>query len=377
MGSNTDIYASFLHAFSSRDPLSCSKEQLTYILDHFQVMPTFLEHVFTFCYREDPHLQASFRSEDHLNQHSISPSPAPSLNDGLRIQHCFNLVGLEYEQASDRGPGSFKYRQTAAYYTLDLATGQSTWIMIKANKVVREKIEGFTNRLDDASQPSTPAGGISVALESHLILLDWVLQNWTPYINHLRSQYSDVSTTVTHTPISRLMTDETIQALIRAKSDLKDGYSLSSTTQKKPGQDWSKLIPLSNLTRSTKNQQQAPSKPKMSRKPDISKIFKFGDLQGLHRKAATLQDALSVLDENKAVVEDMMAHFESLMEADVFQQHANVNQDEFRTFFRRAKRCIRELDARRNRLNALQAELERVESLVSATIGAIKWNLLY
>lgn len=333
-------------------------------------MATFLEHVFTFCYRENPHMQAAFGSEDYLHSdHTPSLPPTNPTRSGgeLRVQHCFNLVGVEYESGSPGKPDLFKYRQTAAYYSLDLVTGHTTWIVIKADEAVRNSIEHFTESLDESRQPSSSASGFSVSLESHLILLDWVLQNWTPYVNHLQAQHASMSTAVSHTPIVNMTTDPAIQELIKRRSGLTtNGATSGFQRQNSRTHSWLNSIPLSTLSRRESNHPPQKAALPGRKRPDLTKMFNFDELQGLHRKAAKLQNAVSVIDQNKTVLQDMIEHFQFLEKSDIFRQHIDVNLDKLHTFFQKGKRCIRELETQQNRLIALQAELERTISLVSA-----------
>lgn len=324
---NLSIYPSFIHADSSRDPLGCSKEQLTHIFTHVQVMPSFLEHVFTLYMRDEPHLRAAFQSEEYSGSHGFVSGNVS--DDGARIQHCFNLVGVEYEPKKGEPP--FSHRQTAAYYTFDLVSGKSTWIILKANQAISQSVIDFTKAPNKPNQPSTLSNAFSVGLCSHLLLFEWVIQNWTPYINFLQEQYSNVLTKAAHLPVSAMTDDKEMMGRISRRS-----------------------------TMLTQGSDKSNSNTPVAKDP-----FTFDQLQGLHRSARRIQNGLTALEQSQAVVGAIIQHFESLSTSEDFRQRLDFNSSAFRSFLRKSTRYLRELESQRNRLGLVQAEVDRTISLVS------------
>lgn len=311
-------------------------------------MPSFLEHLFTFRWREEPHLQASFRSEDTLE------SQAP------RIEHCFNLVGVEYDSESKTEP--FKHRQTAAYYSLDLESGKSTWIIVKANQIVRKRIEQYTGKLETHSQPTTPSSAFSLAMHSHLLIYEWAIQHWTAYIDFLEEQHSDLKKDAAYTPVSTLTADPAMVTEITRRTTGKnqqlDGQPGPPKAETNRSNSWYR-----RSTPQKTQKQNIPLKTIQTDRIDITKLFTFGNLQKLHRQAMKVQNGLSVLNQNKTVLQDMIRHFEYLESSEDFRKCIDIHKD-FRNFVRKTQRCIRELENQQNRLSAVQTDLERVISLV-------------
>src|SRR4051794_4006776 len=109
---------SFLYSMTSRSSLRCSRHQLAHILTHHQVMAGFLNHVFTFRTREDPETLTSFSTEDHLDS-SNAAFRHPNLDrSGRRIQHCFNLIAIEFDEGVDK-EWPWLLRQNATYHSFD------------------------------------------------------------------------------------------------------------------------------------------------------------------------------------------------------------------------------------------------------------------
>lgn len=340
-------------------------------------MAPFLEHIFTFHRRDDPHLQSSFKSEDYIwiqDATSISGSTLTSPSSA-RIQHCFNLVGLEY----DAGSNSFLYRQTAVYYALDLVSGQTVCIVLKANRVVSQSIVDFTKDLAEPAQLSTPEGMFLFGLQCHLLIYEWVIQNWTPYINSIQKKCSELSNAASYTPVTTKTDDEAIGRIIKRMSTMKTDVRQNSAIQshqntglqgkQAPLRGWDKMIPLREFaSRQAKRAIPGTKTPETDEdtSADIKQIFSFDKLQLLHHQAEKIQEGLLVLEQNKTVLSDMMKHFQNLQRSKMFRQRVKMENYHLQMFLHKTERCIAELESQQKRLSALQAELERVISLVRA-----------
>lgn len=346
---------------NSREPLNCTLEQLAYILTHYQVMAPFLEHIFTFKRRSEAHLHAAFRSEDYLWDQGSTFSTTSDIVDGdLRIQHCFNLVGLEYEF------DQFNFRQAAVYYKLDMSSGKAVWILIKGNKVIREIIEESTQNRVTLDQLSTPLEVFLLGLKIHLLIYEWATQNWMPYIDSLQQKYDESSKAVRNTPIGEKTDDKKLDKIIASKS-----WNFGLHQRK----SWSEKL-TSGLSLSKRRTGQVTSgaksaDPIQSPHLDISQIFSIDKLQSLHRQTTDVQEAILVLDQNKAVLHDMVNRFHYLRESEELRQQMGIEEsDPFQGFFRTCQQYIRDLESQRGRLGAIMADLERVTSSVSVIIKA-------
>lgn len=334
----------FIHAATSRSPLSCSRDQLELILTHYQVMPSFLEHVFTFCARVDAHLQAAFRSEHRIIG-----------NFGGRVQHCFNLVGVEFETETQL----FQHRQTAAYFSMDIESGKSIWIILKANKVVRESITQSTHQFDDDGQLSTTLRTFSLALRSHLVIFEWAVQNWTPYINKLQRRLSDISIEVGHTPVAGMVPDPSMFKLVTRRTRESLGSSPRANSR------W--LAPIKQATATIyrdRAQERGQSGETAIVDMDVATIFtsdKLEQLKSLHHQTTDVVRGLTALEQDQAVMLQMIQYFED------WDENTSLGYDgaALRSFLSRSRGYLGQMEAQRSRLTSLRSELNRETALYS------------
>jgi hypothetical protein len=166
---------------------------LALALSYCQVMPAFLDFIFTFGDQEYPtDFFTGFRSENRLS--AINRGlPIPELGrSGVGYQICYSLKSVE-ESKDPRRPWSI--RQAAVYHSFDLETGRATWIMIKGN--LRTK-NGVVKATEDNDRPHLRSfGTLSQAfvssLETHLILCEWAGEGWRWYINFLEQDLRGVT----------------------------------------------------------------------------------------------------------------------------------------------------------------------------------------
>jgi hypothetical protein len=347
-------------------------------------MPSFLKHVFTFCERDSPYLQASFQSEDYLNQRGFASGQQPRRNE-VRIQHCFNLLGLEYD-AREEESIRYKYRQAAAYYSFEPISGQSVMIILKANRVLQDAVAQLTKGPHTGQENS-----FWTNTKVHAAICEWSIQNWTSYFDHIEAKIAKLIMLANYISVSKLTNDRVIAEGITRKSTMQTAVPLTrrSTIQSGPSRTgstysqildptqwpgWRRPIRLDNLTRSGSQEQETESDASAdegTNQSDVAHIFKFDKLQALYRHAGQLQNAASVLTQNKVVMQDMIKRFTALGERDAFSQHVQMDQEVNHKFLSKTERCIRELESQQVRLGALQASVDRHISLFN---GILQYN---
>ncbi|ORY67739.1 uncharacterized protein BCR38DRAFT_407683 [Pseudomassariella vexata] len=376
----------FIHALSARSPLGCSKEQLLHILTHYQTMPSFLDNVFSFCQRSEPHLRTCFRSEDYLNVKDQAFQIKELGRSGNQVQHCFNLVGIEYGKDQS---WPFFYRQTAAYFSFDPVESRSLWIILKANAEIRNRIKqssDCTRRGNNLGDLTTPESSFSSAMSAHLLIYEWSTDNWTPYIDFLESKILESSTIINYSPVTRFTQEKPIAQALSRKSTFQSGVqsrqnsglqqqlnrssrtaSFSKILNPRPGpRRFSNKISRKGR-HSALPSAQRPAKVKMD-DLDLDEIFSFDQLQSLHRLAAELETASLVVNQNKRVMEEMLERFIALRGSPDLVRCLPVDKINFEGFFRRTQRCLRELENQQARLTTLQAGLEKDLSLFNGVL---------
>lgn len=369
------IISSFVHARSSRDSLSIAKEQLLHILTHHQAMPEFIDHVFTFCRRETPHLQTAFSVDDHLGLYQPTLRIDELGRSGLLAQHCFNLVGIEKETSKDPNWPYF-LRQTAAYQSFDLIGGQTFWIILKGNQAIRDRIQKEADgrkRRHCRGKLETAEVSLSMSLSTHLLMFRWCAENWSSYIDFVQSKTQRLAAHTMLSPVAEGTKEEVIASTLHSRQN--SGFSVHSRASRStsfgekirlsPSPKSSPVLPSweSTLTAALEN------KPKATEMKDLNldKMFSFDQLQSLHHHAERLEEAGLVISQNRRVIRGIVSRFEELKKSATLRMHLQTEEVNFEGFIRGANACLRELDNQYDRLQIMLTGLDKVMALVSCT----------
>lgn len=161
----------------------------SFLCTFYQVPPSFLDFVFPFGLREhaqDFHF-SGLRDESLLASYDRACVLSELDRSGRYIRFCYNLRSVEPSQSQSKLPWSI--RQCAVYHTFDVENGRTSWIIVKGNKNIK-------NRLTEASERQTYGGNslnprsdaFAASLDTHLLLCNWSGENWRWYINDLEDQ---------------------------------------------------------------------------------------------------------------------------------------------------------------------------------------------
>jgi hypothetical protein len=362
----------FIHARDSRAQLSIARKQLLSVLTHLEAMPAFLDHVFTFRRREKPHFQADFSFEDSLSS-SYPRCPIKELGrSGMQIQHSFNLVGIE---SDTKQTIPWLIRQTAVHFSFDVVGGQASWIVLKANGVIRERLEKDIKN-DSSNRPphdlSTPRGSFLLAMRTHLLLLDWGTENWSKYIDYLENRVAWPSALVRGTDMADLTTNEAIGRLadMRSPPQSRNNTGLSQNGPVSRRSSFREFFSLQHRS-SSNAAAQNPLAPNSADKTDhlnVDDLFSFDQLQALHRDMSKLEKASDVIKQDRNVMEQIVGRFESLQKSANFSSLLPIDGADFDRFYRRARASIRHLEGQLARLQAIISSLDKVISLFTAIL---------
>jgi Mg2+ and Co2+ transporter CorA len=163
------------------------------ILSYHQVMPSFLDFVFSFGrqeYPEDFHF-SGFKQESRLCPMDRGLQ-IPELNrSGRNIQMCYSLRSVEPTESREE----WSIRQTAFYHSFDLESGQATWIVIKGNEKMRDRImeETLASNGSDLRCFETVEKSFSSALATHILFCEWSAENWRWYINLFEEKVQNIT----------------------------------------------------------------------------------------------------------------------------------------------------------------------------------------
>lgn len=204
-------------------------------LTYQQVMPAFLDFVFPFGMqaRERDFNFGGFRQQTRL----------PDTDNGLRVpelgwsgrdyQLCFNLKSVEQAKG---GGEPWSIRQSAIHHSFDIESGKASWIIVKANKLLQERVKSATisRGLRTVGSYDGLDRAFASTLATHLIFCEWAGQNWRWYINFLEDNLQDITqhmlSPVVRTPTSPKLD---VTTLPRENLILQDCHSSPKTLEHK------------------------------------------------------------------------------------------------------------------------------------------------
>ena len=168
---------------------------LTLLFTYHQVVPDLIDFLLPFGKRsraQDFHFTA-FRQRTRLEQAARGLQIRELGWSGRDIQICYNLKSVEHSPSQSDRPWSI--RHCVINHSFDIETGRITWIMIKGNKLMQQRLVQATShsgprRLQDFSSVDR---AFVTTLTVHQILCSWITENWRWYINFLEDKCQDIS----------------------------------------------------------------------------------------------------------------------------------------------------------------------------------------
>ncbi|RYP87656.1 hypothetical protein DL770_004735 [Monosporascus sp. CRB-9-2] len=394
-----DYKSSFLSSPSARSPLGCSREQLQHLLTHHQVMPSFLEFIFTFKGRERPFAQAFFRHENYLEEEDPAFSLPVLGRSSMLIQHAFNVLSVE--KSTDPGK-SWPLRQTALYHAFDVRYGHSLWIVLKGDSLMRKRIPEAASQQPDMkpASMSTPARSLVACLHVHLIILEWSAENWGDFVDYLEEKRTVNTIDARLAPVAEMTSPMHIAQIFSRRGTMDTEvskqstfYSQRSSTRRNSGLPVSPTSPatkrsLSNFFRRGSDLQpvQENSLPGEQATEDATAgdadedasndfdlKFSFDLFQRLSLLGDELEQGIISIEQNKEVLAEIRAQYETVLESPAFKAHARLEEctGKISTFFRRLRSIEREMDMHLVRLKALSRAIDSDKVVVCLPLGHI------
>lgn len=368
----------FIQSTSSRDPLGCSHSQLAMVFSRHQVMARFLDFVFTFKRRVEPHKYASFRCEDSLNKLDCLNEVRPLGRSGVHIQHCFNLLAMEQD---DRDATVWRQRQVAAYHSFDVVQGNTFWTILKGNRTMQDRMKKATDRAL-ASQPQY-AGSVSASfqqtLREHILLLQWSIETWIPYIDSLEEQCRKLTEITRFPHVQELADDVPLRQMLHRASTMETRFpfltrrtwtaTVSSQigmivkwfTEKWPHDD--DMPSKSALGARKSKRAPAPEQLELGhlkeKNLELDKLATFEDLQDLTSIIEELLSAISIIDQNRRIFTDLGDRYIELGDSALFEKHLGAEnvykgcQSAINDFVRQVRHMSGDLDSFQLRLKAI------------------------
>lgn len=215
--SDPDCRYMFLSAPHSRAALRISAAMFKFLLSYHQIMPAFLDFVFPFGEQilpQDVHF-SGLREDSRLDDYIDNTALSQLGRSGNALQLCYNLRSVE--PSNDQSLLPWSIRQAAVCHQFDVKTGTTTWIIVKANKLLKNRIVEATSR--SCSRPSKLSEAFSATLSAHLLMCEWAGENWRWYFNDLEKQFQDLTAGVYKT--------QTEKESIPSSPESSHGFSMS------------------------------------------------------------------------------------------------------------------------------------------------------
>jgi hypothetical protein len=354
-------------------------------------MPVFLDFVFPFGvqeYQQDFHF-SGFREDTQLLL-SNEGLKIPKLGrSGREIRLCYSLKSVEASKVNPGWPWSI--RQTSIYHSFDVETGKSFWVIIKGNKLLRNRIQTATRK--DARQSNlglfgSTAEAFSSSLATHLVLCDWCDEEWRWYLNYLEKKLQDA-------------TRRSLAVIIHKEPSFMDQPTRKSTTEAPP----SKLKTISasfkrtfsiampnSPQKATPDVQKTPYQPSFPQPHphltatgppppsivppgmpgalptahlDDQEDFTFRDLQQVQYIEENANEIFLVLESNVDVLNELKQHYNYILNSDDCPDSLKDNcRTAVARFEKRIASIIVDLQRQRARTQVLQRFLSDRKNLV-------------
>ena len=311
------------------------------VFTYQQVMPAFLDFLFQFGrqqYTKDFHF-SGFRQCTRLTSSDRSLRISELGWSGREIQLCYSLKSAEPSTGQLNWPWSI--RQSAVYHSFDLDFGRANWIVLKGDRLMKNRIKAVTNNgcLGEESALLIIDRAFAATLAIHLIFCEWSSENWRWYINFLDEEFQATTrhtlTSVVETPTSP-MTETTSSPSVPhapSRADTNISKALSDSTLVQPytsiKQD-SSFHPAAFQVADASNH--APRSVAAGMEYSEQPEFSFSDLQKLHFLEEKTNETLLVLKTNMNVLADMRQHYLYLQGCEGWPQglEANCKEDVLR-----------------------------------------------
>jgi hypothetical protein len=403
------------------------------LLTHHQVMPSFLDLVMAFNPSSKPPTHAMFKHEDYLDPDSPQFT-VPSLGrSGRQIQCAFNLLSVEATDAPNAG-NPWPLRQTALCHTFDVVSGQTLFIVLKADTNIVKRIhqETLNNPEMQPSLFTNVEKSFAATLLVQLIIVEWCAENWADYIEYFETKVREKSIEGKLAPIVAATTPMAIEMDISRRSTTTspaasrkgtfprqttfgrdsrpptrlltqidtstletpgaaDEQSLSSspiTLRSPPRRRTSSLRQsvAGMFTRASSSQSNKNDDIEMGQRNsheselveyDLEEKLSFEEFQRMNRWGSELEQSIMVIGQNLGVLGQIKKHYREIIDSDEFKQHIEAGdlRSRISTFFKRIDAVESDLAVHRDRLNTVAHMLDNDKAMVNSHSTIISSHL--
>ena len=157
-----------------------TRDMLTLLLSYYQVMPAFLDFVFSYGIRERAQglYYGGFRANCHLGSAPCDQQIPQLGRSNKHIEVCYGLKSAEMSRSRKNWPWSI--RPASIYVSFDVENGRTTWIVIEASSKLKEMLHLATGsqNFPDIKTFDSKESSFAAQLAVHFLICEWAAQSW-------------------------------------------------------------------------------------------------------------------------------------------------------------------------------------------------------
>ena len=300
---------------------------------YLDVLPAFVELLANFGKRIHAQSfgESSFRQLNQLGHGQykrLAPGPRiPALGwSGRALRLCYVLRSVE---RSPEGDWPWSIRDCAVHHSFDVERTRLTWILVKGNSLLQERISSSTAdpAMPEASRFQTLAEAFASSLVTHLLVCEWALENWDAYLAFLETRSSEITEDAKSNKIDLeplVVKDSPVTFLPSRRETNGSGHSVASSfarVRRKVSNHQPERRPSAFKTAHS-DSEKAYRPPELQASVKIvhdtrgQKEFTFGDLQELQHYCDKIEEAVLALRLTIDVFTSLSSYYENLVQQD-------------------------------------------------------------
>ncbi|KAJ9603080.1 hypothetical protein H2200_012375 [Cladophialophora chaetospira] len=358
----------FVGAPTARRALYISLAMSQWIFSVFQVLPAFLEFLFVFgeaLYPVDSQF-SGFREDCRLET-TLQRQKITELNrSGQDYQICFNLKSFE---SKDGLQWPWSCRQTVLFHAFDAQNGQATWICIKANDIIRERLKEASDRISnrDPNAFSTLSKKFCNTLTIHLVIVEWCAESWRRYTSDVEEHLQNIKRRAL---VDKQLTPRRTWTQRYGSTRRTTGDSHTTVARVPPQQ----LQPLPvNVAANVPVQYQEPPnlppeydpKYRTAQPDEQQNAYKIEELQQAQNLDGYVSDAVLVLKSNISVLAQIEAFYRRLADSgDLDPAFRTSIQTSVQRFLQRVESVRHDLQMHLDRLDVISRQITEYKNLL-------------
>lgn len=367
---NLMILDSFITAPNSRDRLSITTEMAQKVFSYLQVMPEFLDCLLPFGLRERSLdcYSTSFQACDRDEQTPCGLRINALGRSGRQMEHCYGLRSVERSPSQTDWPWSI--RPCSVYHSLDLESGSSSWVIVKANRLIQTLVRDAYVSQSRRTPPSDypPARSVAEAMETHRLIATWCTSTWSQYIGFLESSLQELTRpTLSATferkevPLANGQVLNEMSMYIPTVHERDQEYEEKPTA---PKRITSSLRSLSQRVSTFRGMRSKSDAPVMETTPVTQHAFTFKDIPRVHFIEEKANEATNIMANNEDVLEDLKLDYEEVIANTADLQDRRDCKAALAKLVKHIERAQNNLRRQRGRIEQLLKLLEGRKALV-------------